>query len=153
MKRSPEDDIWWLNEGWFPTNVAFCMSKKSFDRLCKRYKIKDPTPWTFSDAVTHTYTNPDTDETFIAVTLREVPEDTSLIQVVGLLSHEAVHVVDQMCKYAGERKPGAEFRAYGVQSMTAEMVAVWWKHIGSKRNMKVSNADPRTVGDTQQAAE
>ena len=45
------------------------------------------------------------------------------VEVAGLLIHEAVHVWQCYCERIGERAPGDEQMAYGIQSIAQELMS------------------------------
>ncbi|MDH2521275.1 hypothetical protein [Acinetobacter baumannii] len=54
--------------------------------------------------------------------------DTSgrnLIEVYGLLLHEAVHVWQKIKKLMGEREPSSEFEAYSIQAIAQDLFKMY----------------------------
>lgn len=49
----------------------------------------------------------------------------SLIEVYGLLIHEAVHIWQAIVGHIGERHPSDEFEAYAVQAISQELMAAF----------------------------
>lgn len=49
----------------------------------------------------------------------------SLIEVYGLLIHEAVHIWQAIHESIGERSPSLEFEAYAVQAISQELMAAF----------------------------
>ncbi|ENX06514.1 hypothetical protein [Acinetobacter courvalinii] len=55
--------------------------------------------------------------------------DTSgrdLIEVYGLLLHEAVHIWQRVKKLMGEREPSTEFEAYSIQAIAQDLFEMYW---------------------------
>jgi predicted metal-dependent peptidase len=62
------------------------------------------------------------------------------VEMVGLIAHEATHVMQYVQKYMSENNPGWEWQAYTMQYLVQEMVRVLRLHNGRLEfNAKESN--------------
>ena len=60
------------------------------------------------------------------VTVRDGAEkQRSLIEIIGLLVHEATHIWQEVRSVMGEKEPSVEFEAYSVQAITQELLAAF----------------------------
>ncbi|WP_345868087.1 hypothetical protein [Shewanella algae] len=59
-------------------------------------------------------------ETLCVVQIGDVTEH-SLLQVHGLLLHEAVHIWQEVRTCMGEEKPSSEFEAYSIQAIAQDL--------------------------------
>jgi len=102
--------------------LALCLTEKRYMKAMKHCGIQNPASWlnTGADATTHTLTNPSGDLTCV-ICLRA--GDHNPVEVAGLLVHEAVHVWQEYAQRIGERNPGSEQMAYGIQSISQELLA------------------------------
>lgn len=64
--------------------------------------------------------------------------ERTLIEVHGLLLHEAVHIWQKIKKLMGEKKPSTEFEAYSIQRIAQDLFAMFQESetdgLGSTRN-------------------
>ncbi|EJB8464308.1 hypothetical protein RGO85_003495 [Acinetobacter baumannii] len=60
------------------------------------------------------------DGAYAVVQLGDTSE-RNLIEVYGLLLHEAVHVWQKIKKLMGEREPSSEFEAYSIQAIAQDL--------------------------------
>ncbi|GEA69115.1 hypothetical protein PA3_32730 [Acinetobacter pittii] len=51
--------------------------------------------------------------------------ERNLIEVYGLLLHEAVHVWQKIKKLMGEREPSVEFEAYSIQAIAQDLFEMY----------------------------
>lgn len=80
----------------------------------------------------------------IIVTFSEAADKTTPIELIGLIAHEATHVVQKCCKFMQDDSPSLEFEAYGVQAITQSLLMKFIElrrpdlFGGSKKRAKVS---------------
>ncbi len=113
--------MYYYNLGFLPTYVGYCPNKKSWKKEMERLGIKDePYPETHGRC---TRFIKDSDHTvIICINPRE---ETTEVQVVGLIAHEASHAVDYICEDIGEVSPSSEFKAYLTQFITQNVYENW----------------------------
>ena len=63
------------------------------------------------------------DDSLAIVQIKEC--ERSLIEVHGLLLHEAVHIWQRIKKLMGEKKPSTEFEAYSIQRIAQDLFAMF----------------------------
>lgn len=51
--------------------------------------------------------------------------ERSLIEIYGLLLHEAVHIWQRIKQRMGEREPGVEFEAYSIQAIAQDLFQMY----------------------------
>jgi hypothetical protein len=110
----------WINKGWQPIHLGFCPSKKAWDTTLREFKITDEPYPTNHGRCTH-LVNAISGEEVILITVN-LKEDTSALEIVGLIVHESVHAFDYICESIGEDKPSTEFKAYSIQAIAQEMI-------------------------------
>ena len=122
------DSVEWCNRGWYPVFYGFCPSEVAWDRQMKKMGIKgEPYP---GDDGRMTCFKAGGNATVI-VTITDGAEGThSLLEIVGLLVHEAVHVWQEIQKHIGEDAPGSEVDAYSVQAIAQELLEAFDKTRG-----------------------
>lgn len=49
----------------------------------------------------------------------------NLIEIAGLMAHEAVHVFQHICDDMGENSPSHEFQAYSIQFIFQQLMAAF----------------------------
>lgn len=125
---------WHGGRFWFPAYVKYtlCLSEAEYFKEMKRLKIKDPNPFVpeGGSAATHTFHN--VDEGTICVVTIKVGEQKSYNECVALLVHEAVHVFQKIIAEIGEKNPGDEFQAYGVQGISLDLIEIFSTRYGDE---------------------
>jgi hypothetical protein len=101
----------WIDKGWQPVYVGFCPNKKAWDTEMKKFGVDDPPEYPDSDGRTTIFVNDKSGDSMILVTLN-YDENRELLEVIGLIAHEATHVFDYICEMIGEDEPSKEFKAY-----------------------------------------
>ena len=110
--------------------IALVQSEKQFHAAMSHCQIpkadhddwiKTPT----ANATMHWFNNPAGEQCCI-VALR-MKKGISLIQVYGLLVHEAVHIWQAFRERIGEDNPSKEFEAYSIQAISQRLMAAY-KH-------------------------
>ncbi len=122
-----------LNQGWQPSQIAFCTDERSWKRFLRQNKFESDYKWNEAMATTHHFTSPKGH--IIVVCLNDDFEKQcgSGFEVMGVLCHESVHVFQYVCDFMGEEDPSPEFMAYSIQNIFQELLAVWWDFRGSKQ--------------------
>ena len=69
------------------------------------------------------FTHPDYSPVCV-ITINE-RESVNEEQIIGLITHEAVHAVDFLIECIGEANPGKEFKAYTVQNIVQHIYNKW----------------------------
>lgn len=78
------------------------------------------------------YASNDKGEDVCIVCVRPGKRNTP-IEIAGVLVHEAVHVWQRYCDGIGEKSPGLEQEAYGVQSIAQELMSEYARRLRSKK--------------------
>ena len=109
----------------WPVHVGFTSDPKRWDKEMKRMKVSEP--FTNSPGCTTTFGkevhSDDCYNRLIIVTTNA--KSRKLDDVVPVLSHEAVHVVQRIWEYVGEEMPGYEQEAYLVQWLVQEFIRIY----------------------------
>lgn len=109
-----------------PTYIGLCVTPEFFERELRRLKMprKD---WpnflstTHADATVH-FVECDNGNSGAIVCVKKSPK-RDLIELHGLLVHEAVHIWQEIRENIGETKPSSEFEAYSIQSISQQLMA------------------------------
>jgi hypothetical protein len=101
--------------------LTLCLSEAEFRAAALSLNAPDVPRWCTSGAMT-TYFENDDGKTCCLVSIKGW-EGRDPVEVAGLLVHEAVHVWQVYCRDIGERTPGDEQEAYGVQAIAQELLA------------------------------
>lgn len=110
--------------------LTYCLvvSKKDAKKVIKKYKLDagDLPADIGSDA--YAYHDPNTS----IVVVRLIAEDLSLVEVMGLIVHEATHVKQYIMEQISEHNPSDEFEAYIMQEITKNLIQDYFKKKGIK---------------------
>ena len=101
--------------------LSLCTSEKQYIKALKHLKIKSHNLWVNSkaDATTHVFDNNSGE--LCCVVCIDV-KNHNKAEVYGLLVHESVHVWQEYVQRIGEHAPGNEQMAYGIQSISQELI-------------------------------
>lgn len=112
--------------------LTLCLSEVEFHHALFKLKAHERPEWISqgANATTHHLHNADGHVTCI-VCLREDGKHTG-VQVAAMLVHEAVHVWQEYCDGIGEKQPGREQEAYGVQSIAQALMGEYARRRGGK---------------------
>jgi hypothetical protein len=102
--------------------LCLCTTEAEFAKELRRMKYLAPWPkWIDDDALatTHYLVSGKGHRASIVCI---APNNMEGIAVATLLVHEAVHVVQEYCRYIGEELPGIEFQAYAIQEVSARLM-------------------------------
>jgi hypothetical protein len=110
----------WGDCGWIPNFAyGFVPDEKVWKKALKFYEY-EPRPYPTPDACCSYFPGrgPDNLGTFtVLVTMSPKAEGMPLASVIGLLTHEAAHIWQQMREHIGEDDPSSEFEAYAMQAI------------------------------------
>lgn len=107
--------------------MALCTDEQAFKKECNRLGIvKELIPMWIgrgANATTHHFSN-DKEGEFFTVCVR-VDKQRTKAQTYSLLAHEAVHILEGWFEIIGEKHPGEEIRAYGIQNITQSLIEAY----------------------------
>ena len=116
--------------------LALCLSEAEFRAAIAKLAPPSIPRWVNAGAHATTHFFDDEHKQTVAVVTMDGWQDRSPIEVAGLLVHEAVHVWQQYCEDIGERRPGDEQEAYGVQSIAQELMADFAGRFGAGKGKR-----------------
>ena len=108
-----------------PVFYAVCTSEKQFSREMKRLNVKEPPPFlksTHAHATGHHFEFEDRKTSIVCM---GSTKGRKLVEIVGLLAHEATHLWQAIRDHIGEHSPSIEFEAYSVQCITQQLIESW----------------------------
>lgn len=103
--------------------LTLCLSQAEFRSALLHLKSPDLPRWVNVGAHATTHTFEHEDYGIACVVCLNDYSKRSAIEIAGMLVHEAVHVWQHYCDDIGERAPGAEQEAYGIQVIAQELLA------------------------------
>ena len=126
-----------INRGWQPVDILFCPTRKAWDREVRRLNGDQPWPSSAHHGG-HTLLGVN-DVTGCAVILVAVSAgaERDAHEVIMTLVHEAVHVWQFLCGHIGEKAPGQEMEAYGIEEITRGLVDAYTSTRGKGKNWNV----------------
>ena len=104
-----------------------CLSEKSFQKELKKLKVEEPCSFLNpgANATAHYFTSDG--GKLSCIVCMHPNKDRTLIEIHGLLVHEAVHIFDETMEHYGEDKPSPEFKAYAIQNLSQNLFAAYKK--------------------------
>ena len=121
------DRVVWIDQGWQPVAIGLCPSEAAWDREIKRLNGTQEWP-EIADKNGGGYTllgrNDVTGTATILVCVGAGSERDAL-EVILTLVHEAVHVWQFVREVIGERAPGIEMEAYGIEGISRGLIEVY----------------------------
>lgn len=128
------DRVIWVARGWQPSFIGFCPSEAAWKREAKRLKHNEPYPTTAGRCCVFE----EGGKRCIIVTLADGIEDRlKHVEVIGLIVHEATHVLQFVLEKMDERNPSPEFEAYSMQAIVQNLYQAWSETRGCRRKKPV----------------
>lgn len=114
--------------------LTYCLvvSKKDAKKVIKKYKLDAGALPADIGSDAYAYHDPNTR----IVVVRLIAEDLSLVEVMGLIVHEATHVKQYIMEQISEHNPSDEFEAYTMQEITKNLIQDYFK----KKDIKLTAA-------------
>lgn len=117
----------WIDTGvnWLLPYISLVTNNEDFEAICKRKKLnRSEGVWLRegAEAITHTFINIAGQSQCICLVCIRPDKKETIAAVVGLLAHEAYHVVNSRLEQLGEHSPGQEVMAYLIQFVTYRLV-------------------------------
>lgn len=106
--------------------LTLCTTETQYRQALKDCGITYAGDWIktdHADATCHFLHNPKGEA--VSIICIRVSSDRTPVEIAGLLIHEAVHVWQDYCDRIGERRPGLEQEAYGIQSIAQELMQAY----------------------------
>lgn len=113
-----------------PVYYGLCLSEHAFKKELKRLSVK-PKHWPNylgkgSLARTHFFEETNDNHTCAIICIQS-NKKYKLSEYIGLLTHECIHVWQEIRKNINEKKPSSEFEAYCIQFLTQEIIQTFLK--------------------------
>lgn len=125
---------------WLPRSLfngpylCLCLSNKDLKKVNKHLK----TSLAWPSANGSCYQLESNDKVTCVVCLNSVLGH-SIEALVGILTHEATHVVDDTFSFIGEKEPSKEFRAYSMQNVTQTLFEELLRRVELDEKLCVKN--------------
>lgn len=117
---------WGSRFGWYPCPYfTLCLNDSQFRRVLKDIDFDSEISFNKNagaDATTHTF---DRGRKVICVVCLGDRKGRSLTQIIGLIAHEAMHILDKVWQDAGEEHPSSELKAYAIQHLVSELMKLY----------------------------
>lgn len=101
--------------GTFPYFVGYCEHERHWNKEMERLKVRD---FSFTEprgATTFGFKDRAGYHLSIVVVNRRIYRRRPLSEAVGMIAHEATHVIQNMMGIISERNPSDEFQAYMIE--------------------------------------
>ena len=102
--------------------LALCLSPQEFAQAMRDCSSEQVPEWVTSGKGATMHTLGNHEGKLVCVVCISGWEGRDPCEVAGLLIHESVHVWQAYCREIGEREPGDEQEAYGIQSIAQELM-------------------------------
>lgn len=133
MAKRP-DKVIWLDRGWQPVAIGFVPSKSAWDSEMKRLRSDIEYPaHRMAGGLTHLSRNETTGESLILVCCHPNSERDAM-SVIMTLVHEAVHVWQFLREEIGEKNPGIELEAYGIEHIAEGLINAYCESQGKSKD-------------------
>lgn len=109
--------------------LCLCLSDAEYKAALKNLDVGAVDDWIktpHANATTHHIASP---KGLSCIVCMSGWENRDPVEIAGLLVHEAVHVWQEWCNHYGERTPGLEQEAYGIQSISQELMEEFSRRI------------------------
>ena len=109
-----------------PFSIGLCLSEGDFKKELKRLKIplSECSPWIpgGADGKLWEFRKVKGCHSQCCIVCIKARKKSTLLEVTGLIIHEAVHVWQAIKDTYGERYPSLEFEAYSIQSIAQRLI-------------------------------
>lgn len=127
ISKPKSDQMIWIEAGFLPIEIAFCPSKKAWDRHVARLVTGEVRQYPDTPGMATTFYGDSWPRSVVTV---GNTEGISTAQIIGLLAHEATHVFQQIKQQMRETEPSIEFEAYTIGGITQGLVNAYQKTRG-----------------------
>lgn len=126
--KSSRPIVKWLDRHAGPPAPFYCLvqSEAQYLAAMKHLGVTNPGRWLATDrahATTHLFNDPK--GRACAVVALGDTKGRSLVEVYGLLIHEAVHIWQDHCENIGETRSGKEYEAYVIQWLAQQLLEAY----------------------------
>ena len=108
-------------------SVGFCPSKKAWKKEMKRLGVKDY-PYPKTDGCVNWFERNEGHGHCCLVTIGSGSKDP--LEIIGLITHEVMHVWQFTLEVMNESTPSREFEAYSIQGLTMSVIDAFEKTRG-----------------------
>jgi len=123
--------IYSFEMGAIPMEVVVCFTESQFRTALRKRKAEYPDCGLTvnGSATTHFFNAPGGRLLTVIAMCAKTAGEHGPIEIAGLLTHEAVHVMQECRRWMREDEPGAEWEAYTVQYVAQNAMTAWCGHV------------------------
>lgn len=109
----------WINIGFLPIHVCVVKNARGFKNALKNCELPDEP---YPEAQGHCMTFTKNGTLPISFLMFNGCKKATLLQVIGLVTHECAHVWQEIRLAMGEESPSMEFEAYTLQGLVQDVL-------------------------------
>lgn len=127
--------------GIYPVTIYIISKQKQLDKLAKRHDLEDDPDLTIEGCAAAVFNLGDVEgQLELALYIPKDLRDGSIANVASLISHECMHIVQDVWKHLEEHNPGKEAEAYLLGYLVFHFMDILYPDNEGKKSNEPSRA-------------